>query len=632
VSEYFGASVAGAGDVNGDGYADLIVGAYGNNAGGADAGRAYVYHGGPGADAVADLTLTGAAASEHFGISVSGAGDVNGDGYADVIVGADGNDAGGTEAGRAYVYHGGPGADAVADLTLTGAAANDEFGLSVSGAGDVNGDGYADVIVGAYLNDAGGADAGRAYVYFGGPGADAVADLTLTGAAASDNFGVSVSGAGDVNGDGYGDVIVGAYLNDAGGRNAGRASVYHGGPGADAVADLTLTGAAAGDLFGVSVSGAGDVNGDGYGDVIVGADLNDAGGSSAGRAYVYHGGPGADAVADLTLTGAAVGDLFGVSVSGAGDVNGDGNADVIVGAYGNDSGGADAGRAYLYDCNRYFVVSPNDDEVWNVGATQTITWLGAERADLWLSTNGGGTYEMLMSDVGGADLNSVGLLVPHMPTRFARVKVTPHDPSLSGFDASDSLFTIQSSVALLNLVATLGEEGAQLAWGTEPGVGPQGLAGYRLYRIAEGAGGNGVRIGPELITETRYTDALGSPGTTYRLAAVNGLQQELEVGRVSLAPRSPLAAWPLPYRGGLMSVSFGVSGAFGSATGEARLELFDLAGRKVRTLASGTFKSGFHAVRWDGRDERGEAVGNGLYFLRATSAGASRQLKVTVLR
>ena len=127
-------------------------------------------------------------------------------------------------------------------LTPTGAAAGDSFGGSVSSAGDVNGDGYADVIVGALQNDAGGVDAGRAYVFYMGPGADAVADLTLTGVAAFDQFGGSVSSAGDVNGDGYADVIVGATGNDAGGASAGRAYVYYGGPGADAVADLTLTG------------------------------------------------------------------------------------------------------------------------------------------------------------------------------------------------------------------------------------------------------------------------------------------------------------------------------------------------------------------------------------------------------
>jgi len=405
-------------------------------------------------------------------------------------------------------------------------------------------------------------------------------------------------------------------------------------PPAHAISSRTLftpTGAAASDNFGRSVATAGDMNGDGYADVIVGAYTNDAGGADAGRAYVYHGGPGADATADLTLTGAAANDFFGFSVSTAGDVNGDGFADVIVGAYSNDAGGVNAGRAYVYNMNRYFVLSPNDDEVWNVGSSQSITWLGAERADLWLSTDGGGTYQPLMSNVGGAESNTVGLLVPHTPTRFARVKATPHDTAISGFDASDSLFTIQSSVALLNMAATLGELGTELSWSTEPAVGPQGLAGYRLYRLTPGESGIGRRIGPDLITETRYTDSEGAAGHTYRLAAVNGLLQELEVGRVSLAPRAPLAAWPLPYRGGLMNVSFGVF-SLGATLGEATVELFDLAGRKVTTLASGPYPTGYQGASWDGRNDRGEAVSNGMYFLRSTTAGVIHQVKVTVLR
>ena len=154
---------------------------------------------------------TGAAVGDFLGWSVAAAGDVNGDGYADVIVGAWANDTGGTNAGAVYVYFGGPTADAVADVTLFAEAPGDVFGITVAGAGDVNGDGYDDVIVGATQNDAAGVNAGRAYVYFGGLGMDAVADLTLTGEAAGDNFGISVAAAGDVNGDGYDDVIVGAY-------------------------------------------------------------------------------------------------------------------------------------------------------------------------------------------------------------------------------------------------------------------------------------------------------------------------------------------------------------------------------------------------------------------------------------
>jgi hypothetical protein len=347
-SDQFGLSVSECGDINGDGYSDVIVGAYFNDVGGSNAGRAYIYFGGISMDNINDGILTGEAASDQFGWSVSDAGDINGDGYSDVIVGAANNDAGGADAGRAYIYFGGNVMDNTADVILTGAAEIDFFGNSVSTAGDVNGDGYSDVIVGAYKNDAGGSNAGRAYIYFGGASMDNLVDVTLTGEATLDNFGYSVSTAGDVNGDGYSDVIVGAPNNDAGGTFAGRAYIYFGGNVMDNTADVILTGAAEMDFFGNSVSTAGDVNGDGYSDVIVGAANNDAGGADAGRAYIYFGGNVMDNTADVILTGAAEIDFFGNSVSTAGDVNGDGYSDVIVGAYGNDAGGYSAGRAYIY--------------------------------------------------------------------------------------------------------------------------------------------------------------------------------------------------------------------------------------------------------------------------------------------
>ena len=116
--------------------------------------------------------------------------------------------------------------DNTADVIMTGEAALDYLGFSVSTAGDVNRDGYSDVIVGANGNDAGGTDAGRSYIYFGGVSMDNSADILMTGEAAVDNFGFAVSTAGDINGDGYSDVIVGAFANDAGGNTAGRAYLY----------------------------------------------------------------------------------------------------------------------------------------------------------------------------------------------------------------------------------------------------------------------------------------------------------------------------------------------------------------------------------------------------------------------
>ena len=142
---------------------------------------------------------------------------------------------------------GGYNPEAIQEKFFTGQAADDYFGYSVSTAGDVNGDGYSDVIVGAYFNDAGGSNAGRTYIYYGGSIFNNIADVTLTGAAAGDYFGHSVSTAGDVNGDGYSDVIVGAYGNDAAEINAGRAYIYFGGASMNNTADVTLTGAAAGD-------------------------------------------------------------------------------------------------------------------------------------------------------------------------------------------------------------------------------------------------------------------------------------------------------------------------------------------------------------------------------------------------
>ncbi len=181
--------------------------------------------------------------------------------------------------------------EAISQRFFTGEAAGDLFGNSVSSAGDVNGDGYDDLIVGAPYNDAAGAAAGRAYIYFGDDVVDNIADVILDGAAIGDHFGNSVSTAGDVNGDGFSDVIVGAYTNDAGGTDAGSAYIYFGGVSMDNTADLILNVFFTdGDRFGYSVSTAGDLNGDGYSDVIVGADHNDAGGTDAGRAYIYFGG------------------------------------------------------------------------------------------------------------------------------------------------------------------------------------------------------------------------------------------------------------------------------------------------------------------------------------------------------
>jgi hypothetical protein len=353
----FGYSVSSAGDVNGDGFDDIIVGAHQNDERGTNAGRAYIYFGGRAFNAIPDVILTGAAAFDFFGTSVGVAGDVNGDGYFDVIVGAPGNDARGTDAGRAYIYFGGANMDNIADVVLTSAAPGDNFGNSVSTAGDVNGDGYSDVIVGGYLNDNRGVDAGQAYIFYGGANMNSAADVTLTGTSAGDHFGLSVSTAGDVNGDGYSDVIVGAPRSEDKATDAGKAFIYFGGANMNNNTDVILSGVSSFDFFGFSVSDAGDVNGDGYGDVIVGAPYNDARANDAGSTYIFYGGTNMNDTYDVTFNGEIINDNLGYSVSSAGDVNGDGFSDVIVGIPFNDAEVLDGGKTLTY------FGSPNMDNI-----------------------------------------------------------------------------------------------------------------------------------------------------------------------------------------------------------------------------------------------------------------------------
>jgi ribosomal protein L35AE/L33A len=335
-ADYFGISVASAGDVNGDGYADLVVGAYNADPSGRmDAGTVSVFHGSAsGVLAAPTRVLEGAAAGDYFGISVASAGDVNGDGYADLVVGAPYADPSGRmEAGTASVFHGSAsGVLAAPAQVLESVYERGQFGYSVASAGDVNGDGYADIVVGANIAaPSGRRNAGAASVFHGSAsGVLAAPTRVLEGAAAGDGFGVSVASAGDVNGDGYADLVVGAYGASPSGRmQAGTASVFHGSAsGVLAAPTRVLEGAAAGDGFGVSVASAGDVNGDGYADLVVGAWYADPSGRmNAGTASVFHGSAsGVLAAPARVLEGAAAGDRFGNSVASAGDVNGDGGA------------------------------------------------------------------------------------------------------------------------------------------------------------------------------------------------------------------------------------------------------------------------------------------------------------------
>lgn len=324
------------------------------------------------------IILNGESTGDNFGYSVATAGDVNGDGFGDVIIGARYYD---LSRGRVYIFYGGIFPDNQADVIMTGVEEGDQLGYSVSTAGDINNDGFDDIIVGnfTYVNTF-----NNSYIYFGGIEMNNIIDVTLIHQAPGANMiGVRVSSAGDVNGDGFDDVLIrilngfnggwthwldwhdlsgnwnsnffgyqnaGIYASSAGDLNGDGyddiilrqtdsmdISIYFGGSNMNTVIDINFA-----LPVGFPVECAGDVNGDGFDDVIIGAHTYQ---NEKGRAYLLYGGINIDTIPDVILAGENDHDRFGWSVSSAGDLNGDGFDDVIVGANGFDSS---KGKVYVY--------------------------------------------------------------------------------------------------------------------------------------------------------------------------------------------------------------------------------------------------------------------------------------------
>lgn len=394
-------------DFNGDGYADVAVGAPEYQSRGA----VFVYFGSSGGlDTVPDGVIGQSGGGDNFGGYIAPAGDFNADGYADLIVGAYQYQ----PSGRAYIFFGGPGnsMDRNADVILEGRSPNEGFGKSVSSAGDLNGDGFSDVVVGAFFNSGNGSQAGRAYIYFGGVlGTPDLPDGVLSGKMAGENFGYRVSSAGDLDGDGFSDLAItsGDYLEVL--QMPCFAQIFQGtrdsvkespalrleGKSADGCAVLAVDGqdinrdgfadlivatspsfparpfvtihlgsseistpsefeisaSVVGNRFIGSVASAGDVNADGLADILIGG----SDGNSQPRVLVFLGSGPSSYISSqpaASITGTA--NTFGMALGSPGDINGDGFDDIVIGAYSE-------GAAYVFFGNAGGTLEPTADAI-----------------------------------------------------------------------------------------------------------------------------------------------------------------------------------------------------------------------------------------------------------------------------
>ena len=590
-NDWFGVAVGGGGDVDGDGFPDCFVGAYADAAGGIDGGRAGLFRGGAPPDTSPFRSWAGRR-EDYLGTAVCLL-DWNGDGHADVVIGSPADDRLALNAGSVFVHFGGPDVDLAPDRILSGTVAEAFYGQTVASVGDLDGDGIDDLAVGAWKDSTAGLDAGRVFVYFGGADPDTVADLVLDGESAYSNFGLAVAGGVDVDHDGAADLVVGAP--SWGGDHRGRAYLYRGGAALDTVPDLVLTGAAPFANLGTAAALARDFDGDGAGDLVIGAPFD--GPINAGRVYVYRGGAVLDTVPDLVLEGDAAADRLGYSVVAA-DLDRDGLSDVVAAAPFQDAGATNAGRVEVV------LGGPGLDP-----APAAVLTLDAAF----------GLGGFALAAPGDLDRDGRGDFVVGSP-------LAAQGGVMSGRAAAYSL-DLSTATVLAAFRTTPRAEGIELAWRL---AGDRAEASLERAERVEGPW-RALALGSrEVQGETVVLDRDVVPGRTYfyrlRVSAANG---ELRFGPWAETAGGAAHALELvvagnPARGRLDLVL--------TVPRPARLSLamIDPAGRVAAVLRDGDAAAGTHRIAWSPSDPG--AIAPGVYWLVLRGLDAVEVRRVTWLR
>jgi len=651
-----GNSVAAAGDVNGDGYSDFVTGApYFDNSQ-TDEGIAFIIVGEPD-DAAIALEVEGNQPNAHLGWSVAGAGDVNGDGYSDVIIGAPDYANGQIGEGRAIVYHGSP-AGVVPTPAWTVESNQDfaQLGWSVASAGDVNGDGFSDVLVGAYQFDNGHDDEGRAFVYLGSASGLATTPAwTAEANQGSAGFAYSVASAGDVNRDGFSDVIVGCYLCDNGQGNEGRAFAYLGSAsGLATSAAWTAESNQAGGNFGFSVASAGDVNGDGFSDVIVGADTFDNGHGDEGRAFVFQGSAGGLGTSPLwTAEPNQIAAQFGFSVSSAGDVNADGFSDVVIGAPFFDNGEGDEGGTFVYHGS---ASGPLASPGITIDSNEANAWLGYA-VSIMGDVNGDGFSDVLIG-APNYTVGDQGWVFGHLGNgqgtfnagedRIARqARLDGSAPiALLGKSSHNAFLAkalgrtaagrgrVRMEVEVKRLGVPFNGQGRVVGAEYSDTGAPVMYAGSSvpLSELVLGLQSNATYHWRLRIASSSpffpWSPWLTMPGN-------GGTETDFRTGGMVIGIDSQAsAAVPLILHP-ISPNPFAAPGEIAYSLPAAvpvRLAIYDVQGRARAVLQEGLGRPGRHVVTWDARSGSGDRLEAGVYFVQLTAGDRVETRKLTLVR
>lgn len=642
----------GLGDVNGDGYDDFAICAghaitdtmpWGDIAYG---GKVYVHFGGQMPDTIPDLIFKGNIRPWNsswegggFADAVCGA-DVNNDGYKDIIIGsasyAPTMEWYDRSRGRVYIFFGGPAVDTTADIIINGGnyyapfpARYEQLGYAIDNLGDVNGDGYEDIIVGAPNNMERNSAAGKAYLFYGGNPMDTLPDWWYYGEDFLQCLGKVVSDAGDFNGDGYNDIMIGDYRYNNGFNIKGRAIIFYGGSDLDTIPDWQVRGR---HMFGSSVDCVGDVQRDGCDDVIVADNFFRMCEEQVGRVLLYNGGKMPDTIPDTKYTGTlGYENNVGWNLCSAGDIDGDGTNEIMFGTNYPPIVPYPGVYGWVRVMKYFETALPESLSITGGDCFVAANWSGEIENETTL-------YQLLKNDIS----DTIGWWeVGSLPKNdSAKYVITDYDVEFSksqyywlkiyGQGGTFNLYghyeAAPTPMQIIRFCAYCQGRGyVHLDWLVQG----NGILGYNLYREIDN---HREKINGALISlDTKeYSDCWGDTQKNYKywLGIFQTSHDERLVGPIS--PSGIISAAPNPFHN-LVSINYRVSGNTEQQS-DITVGIYNILGQKVKTIWQGYRKNGVYEEIWDGKDDMNRPLPAGVYYCIYKESSFVSSTKIVLIK